>query len=345
MSGYQGYGQGQTKRSLEDDNVKFDEEYELPFSRDYSRFQSNITSEHAEQLLTRGYTVIDNCFGEGWASALLQEIKWLYRNDFMFPNQIKFMNPANNSHFFVTKPNIYELDLYYESHRKKLPELKELYDQTAIFDRISSLVPELHMCIREQGGYTIKLQHNRGQGACFPLHYDNPGGADRRKITCLLYLNRDWKPGDGGEIRLVPFLQPHIDIEPRFDRMVLFMSDSMLHRVLPCNSERYCLTIWLESSTANSPAEEDRSALAALSALNLGDEAENGFLRSVMRPSMQRNLSRAIYEEEYAESIRECMNNAEGSDLLLQTHENRVAELKKKPQVASLIESLKALKP
>jgi len=83
-----------------------------------------------------------------------------------------------------------------------------------------------------------------GNGACFPLHYDNPGRPSKRKLTCLVYLNPDWKPGDGGELKLFPFLEEPITIEPKFDRCVIFVSDLILHRVLPCFAPRFCFTIW-----------------------------------------------------------------------------------------------------
>lgn len=36
-----------------------------------------------------------------------------------------------------------------------------------------------------------------------------------------------------------------MDVQPLNDRMVLFSSAHMLHRVLPAAAERYCFTIWL----------------------------------------------------------------------------------------------------
>lgn len=52
------------------------------------------------------------------------------------------------------------------------------------------------------------------------MHYDNPGPPNKRALTCLLYLNPDWKEGDGGELCLTPFLQKEKVIAPLLDRMV-----------------------------------------------------------------------------------------------------------------------------
>ena len=113
-------------------------------------------------------------------------------------------------------------------------------------------------------------QYNEGEGGCFPWHYDNPCRPNKRRVTCLVYLNPDWTAGDGGEIVLAPFLdravswhhivlpaaqlaqaaittghgwtqqdtvahttQLQVKITPIFDRAVFFLSDRVLHRVLP----------------------------------------------------------------------------------------------------------------
>lgn len=74
----------------------------------------------------------------------------------------------------------------------------------------------------------IKAQHNRG--GCFPIHTDSDVGVDGRKITVIAYLNPDWRMGDGGELRLYPWPNSPVDIQPIDDRLVLFTSKTMLHR-------------------------------------------------------------------------------------------------------------------
>ncbi|GFH20674.1 prolyl 4-hydroxylase, partial [Haematococcus lacustris] len=34
-----------------------------------------------------------------------------------------------------------------------------------------------------------KLQYNRGQGGCFPMHLDTDAMLDGRKVTAIFYLN------------------------------------------------------------------------------------------------------------------------------------------------------------
>ena len=110
------------------------------------------------------------------------------------------------------------------------------------------MVPGLLLLLQ---GHTIKLQRNVGKGACFPWHYDNPGRPNKRVLTCLIYLNPDYASGQGGELELMPFLQPPVVIEPKMGRMVFFRSDRVLHRVRPNYHERYALTIWLDGEGLN----------------------------------------------------------------------------------------------
>lgn len=82
-------------------------------------------------------------------------------------------------------------------------------------------------------------------------------GASTRRLTCLFYLNPQWKDGDGGQLRLYrppdgePFSDwgqdrhlSHVDIEPLANRLLIFQSRVFEHEVLPSRSQRYSLTAW-----------------------------------------------------------------------------------------------------
>jgi SM-20-related protein len=68
-----------------------------------------------------------------------------------------------------------------------------------------------------------------------------------RRVTCILYLNPDWKIVDGGALRLYldnEDLQRYQDIYPYAGRLVVFLSDRFYHEVLPATRERYSITGW-----------------------------------------------------------------------------------------------------
>jgi hypothetical protein len=78
-----------------------------------------------------------------------------------------------------------------------------------------------------------------------PVHFDTDRKVDSRRLTAILYLNPSWSvSADGGALRLYPFPHSAIDISPVHDRLVLFDSARMLHRVLPSRRQRVCVTVW-----------------------------------------------------------------------------------------------------
>ena len=156
----------------------------------------------------------------------------------------------------------------------------------------------------------IKVQLNTGGGS-FPWHYDNPGPPNNRKLTIVVYLNpNNWSEGDGGEIVLCPFLSKSIVIPPLHRRAVFFYSDRILHRVLPSKVKRVCFTMWFNGSDVNSKSD------VALSKEHLQfrsyDDAQCFFTKS----PLQRVISRAVYTDEYLESLLQCIGSEgrSGSD-------------------------------
>jgi SM-20-related protein len=80
-------------------------------------------------------------------------------------------------------------------------------------------------------------------GAFYRRHLDRFATADERSISCSLYLNADWKPGDGGELRL-DLDGRAVEITPQMNTLVIFRSDEIWHEVRPAARVRLSLTGW-----------------------------------------------------------------------------------------------------
>lgn len=81
-------------------------------------------------------------------------------------------------------------------------------------------------------------------GAFYKRHKDSFRGGNSRKFSVILYLNPEWKSGDGGE--LILFLNhQEISIEPTWGKLVIFPSDQIEHEVSVTHKTRYSLTGWL----------------------------------------------------------------------------------------------------
>ncbi|MGM0745259.1 2OG-Fe(II) oxygenase [Rhodohalobacter sp.] len=82
------------------------------------------------------------------------------------------------------------------------------------------------------------------KGSHYDRHLDQFNERSNRQITVLIYLNENWKKGDGGELVIYKDNE-EILVEPIAKRLLLFKSDVIEHEVLKTNVTRYSLTGWL----------------------------------------------------------------------------------------------------
>ena len=184
---------------------------------------------------------------------------------------------------------------------------------------------------------TVKLQINTC--GAFPYHFDNPGGArQNRKLTCILYLNEAYEDKCGGEIVLVPFMGPFVTIRPIFNRLVVFQSETVLHRVNKAvnfpGKGRACLTVWLDGDDSD---DDEKKRNASSGNKNIRNDlvqllsSPSKDLISYIRqtPDAQRFLSRWAYRDEYEISLLESHEPGKGLEHMLEAHEDAIKRLRK----------------
>jgi SM-20-related protein len=85
-------------------------------------------------------------------------------------------------------------------------------------------------------------------GAFYRRHRDQQTGSNIRVVSCVLYLNSDWKGADdGGQLRLYLDSEQsanYQDVPPEGGTLVCFMSERFWHEVLPASRLRLSLTGW-----------------------------------------------------------------------------------------------------
>ncbi len=195
----------------------------------------SIESIIAQQLIGRGYTVIDNYLS-------LTKIDKIYRET------VDAWQSGCFRHAGIGRGDNWELR----------PEIRN--DKVLWLDE-AGCTPSQKLYLETLEKLRVKLNRElmlglfsfEGHMAVYPpgtryqRHIDQFRDMGTRRVTCILYLNPDWKISDGGALRLYTDNdnpQRYEDIYPYAGRMVTFFSDRFYHEVLPANRERYSITGW-----------------------------------------------------------------------------------------------------
>lgn len=116
--------------------------------------------------------------------------------------------------------------------------------ERTLLDRLEGLRLELN---REAylGLFELELHYALyPPGAGYARHVDQPHGATHRKVSLVLYLNADWRPADGGVLRMHKANTQILDIEPLGGRLVCFLTPGREHQVLPARRDRLSISGW-----------------------------------------------------------------------------------------------------
>ncbi|QLF95039.1 2OG-Fe(II) oxygenase [Pseudomonas sp. ABC1] len=119
--------------------------------------------------------------------------------------------------------------------------------QAAISDRYLATMDELRQALNQ--AFFLGLEEFECHFALYPPgafykpHLDRFRDDDSRTVTAVLYLNHDWQPEHGGEMRM-HLAQGPLDVAPLAGSLVVFMSGEVLHEVLPTSVDRLALTGW-----------------------------------------------------------------------------------------------------
>lgn len=84
------------------------------------------------------------------------------------------------------------------------------------------------------------------KGDFYKKHQDAFKGKSNRKLSLVIYLNKQWQDSNGGELVIYTNddLQPAIKIKPKLGTVVLFLSEDFPHEVLPSHTDRYSIAGW-----------------------------------------------------------------------------------------------------
>jgi SM-20-related protein len=83
-------------------------------------------------------------------------------------------------------------------------------------------------------------------GDFYKRHLDSFEGRSNRRLSIVIYLNKDWLSRDGGELILYASSEDltGLRIIPSFATAVVFLSEEHPHEVLPALRDRYSIAGW-----------------------------------------------------------------------------------------------------
>jgi Rps23 Pro-64 3,4-dihydroxylase Tpa1-like proline 4-hydroxylase len=278
-----------------------------------------------ELLDTVGFAVIDGVLGSEWCTRIRNDIRSMVDRQQLERSQNLLTVEANEVSNVLDKKGIYEKSLVLEGkvvHRSDMdlcPNISEFFESQ--IPELSSALSEALPALEISGLDELKIQFNEGFSGCFPIHLDTPGGPCPRELTCVVYLNPDWVTSHGGELRVYPFPYEAVDIPPLFDRMVLFCSRQLLHRILPNSHPRFVLSLWFGGKNVLFPSRP----IIASDAASMDADTRQMLVTLFHNPKNRMMLTKVIYEQEWAQSVRQAFGDNESVTNALRLHAKEAA--------------------
>lgn len=270
-----------------------------------------VTPATAASLQSRGWALVDGVFGDSTAEALRAEVLALHSAGHTKPNATLLVKDGVTQR--LEKRGIHEAEMHTlsASGAATAPLLSQLAKDRSLITLLTVYLSSAALRQDTLVGQVLKAQVNSGAGACFPTHCDSEETLDSRRVTALFYLNPGWQAGQGGELVLYPAepesLGSRVVVAPRADRLVLFASHRMLHRVLPSAVQRCMFTLWLFARNA--------SPKPATPVLGASDDV----LPALLSPALRAATMRTVWRREWADSIAEAHPPSAARDAALAT--------------------------
>lgn len=218
-------------------------------SKMLSEYFAHNLEEQLSKITEHGFCVMDNFLPQATVIALANEINTL--------KCAALMHEAGTGQTLVTINKNLRGDFIYWLNEPDASSAQLAYFQQMELLRLSLnqhlylglFALESHLVL-----YPIGASYKKHLDRFKTKHIDTIDQAVRQ-VSCILYLNQNWVDADGGHLRfylkqenetfngLTPEAK-HLDIAPLGGRLVIFLSDTFYHEVLPATRDRISLTGW-----------------------------------------------------------------------------------------------------
>jgi hypoxia-inducible factor (prolyl hydroxylase) len=267
--------------------------------------QARLADFVCSELNGSGFCVLNDFLSQNTGKEILCEVKTLDESGTFKDGQLSGGVTASENDEKLTEKRIRgDKITWIEGHESGVTHISEL------MQRVDSLVMQCNGASKKLGGYDIQGR-TKMMVACYPgqrtgyvRHVDNPDG-DGRCLTAIYYLNENWSESDGGKLRMFRGAN-HIDIEPIFNRLLLFWSDERNpHEVLPANFHRYAATVWYFDK------EERREAKELQKHKLMGEFGIEVVIKDLEEKMVERDRAQTKLDEESERLIKSMMSEEE----------------------------------
>lgn len=195
-------------------------------------FESEAWVDRVDQLAENDYVVVDNFI----PNQLYSKIEAFYHKRLAEDNFAKAGIGALNDYQIV---ETIRGDFVYWLNKDNDAEIADFFVMMEEFVQFLN-----RTCFLSLSGFEFHLAYYP-QNTYYQKHLDQFKKRNNRLISVVLYLNQNWKKGDGGELKIYQKEGGEVLIEPIANRCVFFRSDIVPHEVLKTNTNRKSVTGWL----------------------------------------------------------------------------------------------------
>jgi hypothetical protein len=214
----------------------------------------------AQRLLASNYAVLDNFLDEDEVEQLREEVRDYERGGRMKYGEIG--TGASASTGALRRDMRDDIIVWFEGREPwvRAGMRKHILRMDVFAQKLSLLMEALSPEEDWAGAGRSKIMATVYKGkekARYVPHYDNPN-RNGRKLTTIVYLNKEWVAGDGGVLRIKTDCKI-VDVAPLGGRLLCFWSDRRCpHEVQPTANprrDRYAITIWYLDAKERQEAE------------------------------------------------------------------------------------------
>lgn len=189
-------------------------------------------SQLLTDLQTQGWSIQDNFFSEGFTQALMDEVENI-QNDYM--QQAGIGRKQDRQIILDTRRDYIQwID---PDKAIKIDYLKMMESFRIALNR------RLFLGLFDYEAHFARYE----EGAFYEKHIDAFKGQSNRILSMVLYLNEDWKEGDGGELIIYDEHNPEKVLgrfSPIKGRLAIFLSECFYHEVNVAKRTRHSIAGW-----------------------------------------------------------------------------------------------------